>query len=637
MVVEQNHSYSSVIGNSTMPYLNSLASKYGLATQYYANTHSAIGNYFEMTTGSVLTNDDTLTPTTSPVSADNIALQLMVAGKTWKSYAEGLPYAGYTGGNTGNYAVRNNPFAYFTDVQNSSAQKMNLVPFSQFATDLANNQLPDFSFIVPNLLNDGHNGALQQGDGWLKQNIAPLLADKAFQKDGLLIITFDESDSTDTAHGGGRVATLVIGPAVKQGYKSTAFYQHPSLLHTVLAALGATSFPGAAASAPVMSEFFISPVVAQIQSPAATTVGTVTITSPANGATVSSPVQFVASGKASAGKFTKSMQIFVDNVSVYSVKASTLNKSLSLASGAHNVVIKAWDNTGVSYQASRSITVGSSIVGTVTITSPASGATVSSPVQFVASSQVGFGRTIAVMRIYVDSVSVYSVNASSLNTSLALASGAHSVVIQAWDNLGAVYKSSRNITVASTRGALSVNPPSLSFGPVNVGSSGSQAVTVTASTAPVTISQASATSGFAASGLTLPLTIAAAQSASFSVTFAPTVSGSVSGSLTLTSNASNPTTTVALGGTGTVPTVAHSVALSWSESAPTGVSGYNVYRGTQSGGPYTIITTSPDSGMTYTDSSVSAGATYYYVVTAMNTTGVESGYSASATATVPTP
>jgi acid phosphatase len=165
---------------------------------------------------------------------------MLLAGKTWKSYAEGLPYAGYTGGNTGNYAVKNNPFAYFAEVQNSDIQKMNLVPFSQFAKDLANNQLPEFSFIVPNVLDNAQTGSLQQADTWLKQNIAPLLADSAFQQDGLLIITFEESGSADKSHGGGQVATLVIGPNVIPGYKSTNLYQHQSTLKTVLSALGAT-------------------------------------------------------------------------------------------------------------------------------------------------------------------------------------------------------------------------------------------------------------------------------------------------------------------------------------------------------------------------------------------------------------
>ena len=255
LIVEENHSYSNVMGGA-MPYLDSLAAKYGLATQYYANTHPSIGNYFMMTTGQILTNDDNQTPSTFPVSADNMVRQLITAGKTWKSYAEDLPSVGYTGGNTGNYLVRHNPFAYFTDVQNSASQKLNLVPFTQFAADLASNQLPNFSYIAPNIMDDAHNGTLAQADTWLQQNITPLLANAVFQQDGILIITFDESVDTDTAHGGGQVATVVIGPKAKLGYQSSTLYQHQNLLRTMLTALGVSTFPAASATATPMADFF---------------------------------------------------------------------------------------------------------------------------------------------------------------------------------------------------------------------------------------------------------------------------------------------------------------------------------------------------------------------------------------------
>ena len=252
VVVEENHSYSSVIGSSSMPYLNSLASKYGLATQYYANTHPSIGNYFMLTAGQIITNNDSFCST---LTQDNIVRHLLSAGKTWKSYAESLPYAGYTGCSSGYYLKRHNPLAYFSDVANSS-EKYNLVPFTRFATDLANHTLPQFSFIVPNVMHDAHNGSLSAADTWLKSNIAPLIASATFQKDGILIIVFDESLDTDTQHGGGHVAAVVIGPKVKPGVKSTTLYQHQNTLKTVMKALGLNSFPGAAGSAPAMTGMF---------------------------------------------------------------------------------------------------------------------------------------------------------------------------------------------------------------------------------------------------------------------------------------------------------------------------------------------------------------------------------------------
>lgn len=252
LVVEENHSYSSVIGSSSMPYLNSLAKKYGLATQYYANTHPSIGNYFMLSAGQFITNNDSYCST---LSQDNVVRHLMTAGKTFKAYAENLPYAGYMGCGAYPYVKRHDPLPYFSDVANSS-EKYNLVPFSKFATDLNNHTLPNFSFIVPNLLHDAHDGTLSAADSWLKANIAPLISSATFQRDGILIIVFDESFDSDTAHGGGHVAAVVISPKVKTGYRSTTLYQHQNTLKTLMKALGLSSFPGAASGAKDMGEFF---------------------------------------------------------------------------------------------------------------------------------------------------------------------------------------------------------------------------------------------------------------------------------------------------------------------------------------------------------------------------------------------
>ena len=252
IVVEENSDYSDVIGNTTMPYLNGLAQQYALATQYYADTHPSIGNYFELATGQILTNDD---GSSTIENVDNIVRELVAAGKTWKSYAEDLPSVGYTGGDVGNYARKHNVFALLSDVVNDPAQRSRLVPFTQFATDLANGTLPDFSNVAPNLCNDAHDCSLATADAWLKANIAPLIESATFQKDGLLVIVFDEAGSDDT-RGGGRVACVLVGPKVKRGYQSSTVYQHESLLRLAAQALGLKTLPGAAASAPGMGEFF---------------------------------------------------------------------------------------------------------------------------------------------------------------------------------------------------------------------------------------------------------------------------------------------------------------------------------------------------------------------------------------------
>jgi phosphatidylinositol-3-phosphatase len=251
VVVEENTDYSSVIGNSSMPYLNGLAQQYALATKYYAVTHPSIGNYFMMTVGKIITNNDSYS---TVVSDDNIIRRLIAAGKTWKSYAEDLPSVGYTGGDVGNYARKHNVIALLSDVVNDSMQRKNLVPFSQFAGDLAAGTLPAYSFVAPNLCNDAHDCSLATADQWLQTNIDPLVNSAAFQRDGLLVIVFDEAGS-DNTNGGGQVPCVIVSPKAKRGYQGTGVYEHQSLLRLTAEALGVTP-PNAAATAPDMGEFF---------------------------------------------------------------------------------------------------------------------------------------------------------------------------------------------------------------------------------------------------------------------------------------------------------------------------------------------------------------------------------------------
>lgn len=253
LVVEENHSFNDVIGSSSMPYLNSLASKYGLAKQYFANAHPSIPDYLMLTTGQMETLDDSFSGT---IGDDNVVRELVGAGKTWKTYQESIPSAGYLGGDAPPYVRRHNPFSFLSDVQNNTAQAANIVPFTQFATDLASNTLPNFSFIVPDVNNDAHNGTLAAADSWLQSNIAPLIASATFQNGGLLVIIFDEGELSDFDHGGGQVAAVIVSSSSKPGFQSQTLYQHQSTLRLVLEALGVDKFPGQAATAPQMAEFF---------------------------------------------------------------------------------------------------------------------------------------------------------------------------------------------------------------------------------------------------------------------------------------------------------------------------------------------------------------------------------------------
>jgi phosphatidylinositol-3-phosphatase len=258
VIVEENTGLGYLLGNKKdAPFFNSLVNEYGLATEFYANTHPSIGNYMMLVTGQVLTNDDRETPASFPVSADNVVRRLMQAGKSWKAYAEGLPQVGYTGGNTHRYAVRHVPIAYLTDVQYSPEARSNLVPFTQFTEDLNAHRLPQYSFVTPDLCNDAHDCRVDLMDRWLAAHVPRLLADAQFKKDGLLIITFDEAWGSDDAHGGGQIATVLISPAFsKRGYRSTTFYQHQSTLRLALEGLGIDVLPGLSKDAPSMWEFF---------------------------------------------------------------------------------------------------------------------------------------------------------------------------------------------------------------------------------------------------------------------------------------------------------------------------------------------------------------------------------------------
>jgi acid phosphatase len=241
-----------------MPYLNGLANQYGLATRYYADTHPSIGNYFMWTTGQILTNDDSQTPLSFPVSADNTVRELIAAGKTWKQYADSIPSVGYIGGDStccgGQFYTRHAPLPYMTDAQTAS-QRTNIVPSTQLATDISNGTLPNYGFITPDGCDDAHDCGLDVADNWLKTNIDPLIRSPQFQKDGLLVIVFDESES-DNAKGGGRVAAVIISPFAKCGYKSTTVYRHESVLRLMLEGLGVKTQLGSAATAPKMWEFF---------------------------------------------------------------------------------------------------------------------------------------------------------------------------------------------------------------------------------------------------------------------------------------------------------------------------------------------------------------------------------------------
>jgi acid phosphatase len=271
LVVLENHSFSQVIGSPAMPYLNALANQNALATNYFANTHPSLGNYFMLTAGQIETNPVLGDSFPGPVADDNLARAFSGAGKTWKAYLQSLPSPGYIGADVLPYVKRHNPFAYLTDVagangQQPTAMAANLVPFAQLGADLAANAVPNFAFIAPDVNNDAHDcpgggtacadtNKLTAADNWLKNNIDPLIHNPALAN-SVFIITWDEGLDSDLANGGGQVATVLVGTHVKPAFRSTTLFLHQNTLRLILDLLKVGDRPGLSATATSMNEFF---------------------------------------------------------------------------------------------------------------------------------------------------------------------------------------------------------------------------------------------------------------------------------------------------------------------------------------------------------------------------------------------
>jgi hypothetical protein len=170
----------------------------------------------------------------------------------------------------------------------------------------------------------------------------------------------------------------------------------------------------------------------------------VTVSSPQPGATVGSPVQFVAS--ASSTNPISAMSVYVDGQRAAVTLGGNLNIAIPIDNGTHSIVVQAWDTSGAVLKFPETITVRST--AGVDVTSPAGGSTVGSPIPVAASASGAF--PIAAMRIYLDGNSVFSTQSSQLSTSVAASSGSHSLVVQAWDTSGAVYKQSLTVNVGSS-------------------------------------------------------------------------------------------------------------------------------------------------------------------------------------------
>jgi phospholipase C len=217
VIVLENTSYQLAL---RQPYIASLSRQYALATNYSAVGLPSLPNYLAMTSGSTWgIRDDNY----HQLPADDIGSQLTSAGISWKAYMEG--FTGDCFGSPYPYALKHNPFAYY-----GGACPSNVVPMTDLTTDLTGDT-PQLSWITPGLCNDGHDCGVRAADRWLSQVVPQITASPAWQKDGVLFITWDESSSGDS-----RVALLVVARSL-HGQITTPL-DHYSLSATISEQLG---------------------------------------------------------------------------------------------------------------------------------------------------------------------------------------------------------------------------------------------------------------------------------------------------------------------------------------------------------------------------------------------------------------
>jgi phospholipase C len=255
IIVMENHSWSSIKGSSSAPYLNSLASSWAHAEHYYtpANNHPSEPNYIWMEAGDNLsiTTDDA--PSLNHQSTtDHLVTQLEAAGISWKAYSEDISGTDCPLTASGLYDPKHTPMVFFDDVTNTNSSssthcKSHVRPYTELAGDLTANTVARYNFITPNLCHDMHGQALgtscnifvtdmiKTGDDWLAAQVPAILSSQAFLHGGVLFIVWDEGDEGLIGSASdGPIGMLVLSPQGKSGgYSNTVSYTHSSLLRTV--------------------------------------------------------------------------------------------------------------------------------------------------------------------------------------------------------------------------------------------------------------------------------------------------------------------------------------------------------------------------------------------------------------------
>lgn len=264
VIVLENHDWSEIEGNSSAPYINDVLLKNGAhATHYFDNpagAHPSEPNYIWLEAGDNLGITDDDEPDLNHRSTKmHLTSLLNDADVSWKSYQEGVfgkdcPIESFE-----LYAPKHNPMVFFDDILSDSSGCISHVrPFAELATDLANDTVPAYSFITPNLCDDMHNASgcasgdsIANGDAWLAANLPPIFESKAYARGGAVFVTWDESE--DGEH---PIGMIVMSPFAKAGYANDVPYTHSSMLRTAQEILGVTPFLRDAANATSLSDLF---------------------------------------------------------------------------------------------------------------------------------------------------------------------------------------------------------------------------------------------------------------------------------------------------------------------------------------------------------------------------------------------
>jgi phosphatidylinositol-3-phosphatase len=247
--VEENHSLDEM--KTGMPYTFSLAQKYGYATAYDAIRHPSLPNYLAIAGGSTYGVTDDKGPSAHPISGASVFGQALALGRTAKVYADGMTTACQRS-NSGTYAVRHNPWAYYTDAAEKRGCASFDVPVAALATDVTNGNLPNIGMVIPDLCHDAHNCSLGTADTWFKGRMQKILAGPDWASGHLaVVLTADEADSSSAAN---RVLTVVVHPSQSGRVVSTAL-THYSLTRLIEDVAGAPHLNNAATTPDMRSAF----------------------------------------------------------------------------------------------------------------------------------------------------------------------------------------------------------------------------------------------------------------------------------------------------------------------------------------------------------------------------------------------